>query len=191
MSEDKSENRIPRAIGMKSEGSDSGKPEYEAEKSEDKISKSEGLEATEPDEHFPEDKSAQAKPQTLNLKPQTESMEVHHHGHVHHQKKWKEYLFQFFMLFLAVFCGFLAEYQLEHTIEHQREIKYVRSLIEDLKSDRININAVTTFNLEKIKGLDSLTNLIRSSKITRAEAKRMYDLKFAYTGRFRRAETLS
>jgi hypothetical protein len=37
-------------------------------------------------------------------------MEVHHHGHVHEKKKWKEYLFQFFMLFLAVFCGFLAEY---------------------------------------------------------------------------------
>ena len=36
-------------------------------------------------------------------------MEVHHHGHVHETKKWKEYLFQFLMLFLAVFCGFLAE----------------------------------------------------------------------------------
>ncbi len=27
-------------------------------------------------------------------------MEVHHHGHVHEKKKWKEYLFQFLMLFL-------------------------------------------------------------------------------------------
>jgi hypothetical protein len=33
------------------------------------------------------------------------------------------------MLFLAVFCGFLAEYQLEHIIEHQREKEYARALI--------------------------------------------------------------
>lgn len=62
-------------------------------------------------------------------------MEVHHHGHVHHQKKWKEYIFQFLMLFLAVFCGFLAEYKLEHMIEHQREKQYAQSLYDDLKID--------------------------------------------------------
>lgn len=69
--------------------------------------------------------------------PKPQDMEVHHHGHVHHEKKWKEYVFQFFMLFLAVFCGFLAEYQLEHTIEHQREKQYMSSLLEDLKSDTL------------------------------------------------------
>ena len=90
------------------------------------------------------------------------------------------------MLFLAVFCGFLAEYQLEHTIEHQRERKYVRSPIEDLKSDTSNINAVSVFNAGKITGMDSLTQLIWTTKITKAEAKSMYDLKFAYTGRFRK-----
>ena len=51
---------------------------------------------------------------THNIQQNKEIMEVHHHGHVHEKKKWKEYLFQFLMLFLAVFCGFLAEYQLEH-----------------------------------------------------------------------------
>ncbi len=36
--------------------------------------------------------------QTSNRKQQTsEAMEVHHHGHVHEKKKWKEYLFQFLM----------------------------------------------------------------------------------------------
>ena len=39
------------------------------------------------------------------------------------------------MLFLAVFCGFLAEYKLEHTIEHQRGKKLIKSLIGDLKTD--------------------------------------------------------
>ena len=36
-------------------------------------------------------------------------MEVHHHGHVHADKKWKEYLFQFLMLFLAITLGFFVE----------------------------------------------------------------------------------
>jgi hypothetical protein len=33
-------------------------------------------------------------------------MEVHHHSH--HPKKWKEYISEFLMLFLAVFSGFMA-----------------------------------------------------------------------------------
>ena len=45
------------------------------------------------------------------------------------------------MLFLAVFCGFLAEYQLEHTIEHQREKKYAASMLDDLIKDTIDLSA--------------------------------------------------
>lgn len=44
------------------------------------------------------------------------------------------------MLFLAVFCGFLAENQREHYIEHQREKKFIRSLIFDLKQDTAELN---------------------------------------------------
>ena len=51
---------------------------------------------------------------TINTNPQTETMEVHKHPHhVTHKKKWSEYLLEFLMLFLAVFLGFLAEYQLD------------------------------------------------------------------------------
>jgi len=49
-------------------------------------------------------------------------MEVHAHAHTP-RKKWTNYLWEFLMLFLAVFCGFLAEYQLEHIIENQRQKK--------------------------------------------------------------------
>ncbi len=82
--------------------------------------------------------SPEPKPSTLN--PQPSDMEVHHHGHVHEKKKWKEYVFQFLMLFLAVFCGFLAEYQLEHTIEHQRAQVYAANLSEELKKDTASLN---------------------------------------------------
>jgi hypothetical protein len=35
-------------------------------------------------------------------------MEVHHHAHTA-RKKWTHYFWEFLMLFVAVFCGFLAE----------------------------------------------------------------------------------
>ena len=74
--------------------------------------------------------------QTTNYKPETEDMEVHHHTHASHGKKnWKSYFWEFLMLFLAVFCGFLAEYQLEHKIENDRGKQYTQSFYEDLVSD--------------------------------------------------------
>ena len=61
-------------------------------------------------------------------------MEVHHHSHTE-RKNWKHYFWEFFMLFLAVFCGFLAENQREHYVEHQREKQYMASMLEDLETD--------------------------------------------------------
>src|SRR5687768_10481992 len=52
------------------------------------------------------------------LQPSTSNMEVHHHPHVHHSTKWKSYLYEFLMLFLAVTAGFFVENQREHYIEH-------------------------------------------------------------------------
>ena len=66
-------------------------------------------------------------------------MEVHAHSHTP-RKKWTHYLFEFLMLFLAVFCGFLAENQRDHYVEHQREKQYIRSMIEDLETDSTNTN---------------------------------------------------
>ena len=73
-------------------------------------------------------------------------MEVHQHTHTP-RKKWIHYFWEFLMLFLAVFCGFLAEYQLEHTIENQREKQYMVTMLEDLKSDTSLLNnTVQTWN---------------------------------------------
>ena len=60
------------------------------------------------------------------------------------------------MLFLAVFCGFLAEYQLEHTIEHQREKQYMQSFVYDLESDIATLNLGFPLKDERIKAIDSV-----------------------------------
>lgn len=44
------------------------------------------------------------------------------------------------MLFLAVFCGFLAENQREHMIEHRREKQFMKSLLSDITEDTTELN---------------------------------------------------
>ena len=65
-------------------------------------------------------------------------MEVHSHT-LTPRKKWTHYFWEFLMLFLAVFCGFLAENTREHMVEHKREKKYIRSLIQDIRTDSLQI----------------------------------------------------
>ena len=72
------------------------------------------------------------------------------------------YFWEFLMLFLAVFCGFLAEYQLEHVIENQREEKYVRSLIQNLETDTASLQHYVDLRKEKRMMMDSLTMLLNS-----------------------------
>ncbi len=81
-------------------------------------------------------------------------MEVHAHTHTA-RKKWTHYFWEFLMLFLAVFCGFLAEYQLEHTIEHQRAKKYANNLYYELKKDTARLSALIKMNNRNSSKLDS------------------------------------
>jgi hypothetical protein len=88
-------------------------------------------------------------------------MEVHHHAHSE-RKKWHHYFWEFLMLFLAVFSGFLAEYQLEHKIEKAKEKQFIRSLMNDLKADTLNIAALNEFRFNIQQRSDSLFNLLAS-----------------------------
>jgi hypothetical protein len=69
------------------------------------------------------------------------------------------------MLFLAVFCGFLAEYQLEHKIEKDREKQFIKSFVEDLKIDTAAINKNLLFRKTKGNQIDSLIDLLGEQKI--------------------------
>ncbi len=82
-------------------------------------------------------------------------MEVHHHKPAG-KKNWKNYLFEFFMLFLAVFCGFLAEWQLEQSIERRHEKQFIQSLAEDLKRDAFEIANYIRFNKTVLTYCDSV-----------------------------------
>ncbi|TAL50688.1 MAG: hypothetical protein EPN92_01400 [Chitinophagaceae bacterium] len=82
-------------------------------------------------------------------------MEVHSHTHTP-RKKIIHYFWEFLMLFLAVFTGFLAENQREHYVEGQREKQYIYSITEDLSVDIYMLDSIirTRKNLDKL--MDSL-----------------------------------
>ena len=96
------------------------------------------------------------EPPVLTSQPQIETMEVHKHPHhVMHKKKWNEYLLEFFMLFLAVFLGFLAENQREHLVERRQEKGFVSSLLNDLRLDTGWFNTVNRSASRRILHVDS------------------------------------
>lgn len=86
-------------------------------------------------------------------------MEAHTHTHTPRQK-WTRYFWEFLMLFLAVFCGFLAEYQLEHKIEKNRAKQFMSSMIEDLKADTTAIATLNQHRIDRLQMYDSLINSI-------------------------------
>ena len=119
-------------------------------------------------------------------------MEVHHHSHTS-RKKWTHYFWEFLMLFLAVFCGFLAEYQLEHKIEKDREKVYMQNMLEDLEADIVvyadyaNRNAVIYDLVDTLKELiknpdrkKHISKLTYTARILTAKWKKVAPVKRTY-----------
>ena len=80
------------------------------------------------------------------------------------KKNWKSYLKEFFMLFLAVFCGFLAENYRESLSSQKIEKEYILSLVEDLKTDTANLSFYIAFRKEKSVLMDSLAEMMLSEQ---------------------------
>jgi len=89
-------------------------------------------------------------------------MEAHHPHHVTHKKKWSEYLLEFFMLFLAVFLGFIAENIREHNVDREKEKVYIENVLEDLKADTTIYSNYTKNNEILFESIDTLVQLIKS-----------------------------
>ncbi len=110
-------------------------------------------------------------------------MEVHAHSHTAPasgrtgRKKWTHYFWEFLMLFLAVFCGFLAEYQLEHKIEKDREKVYMQNMLEDLKSDTAIYSNFAINNAALYSLVDTLVALVKSPE------RKKHISKLTYTAR--------
>jgi hypothetical protein len=102
-------------------------------------------------------------------------MEVHKHPHhVLHKKNLGEYFLEFFMLFLAVFLGFVAENIREHKVEKNREHEYIESLTADLRDDVHNLDSMMEFEQAGVSQLDTLTNLLDHPEIAKQNGDELY-----------------
>jgi len=107
-------------------------------------------------------------------------MEVHAHAHTA-RKKWTHYLWEFLMLFLAVFCGFLAENFREEQVEHHREKQYMYSMLQDLRVDITEIDSNLLLGLQVAIALDSVIYILNEEDPVK-NVKRLYE-KFPIAGR--------
>jgi hypothetical protein len=90
-------------------------------------------------------------------------METHaHHLHKAPGKKGWHYFFEFFMLFLAVFCGFLAENIREDQVEKERANVYMKNMLDDLRSDTITYGKYIRDTREFLTKIDSMLILMGS-----------------------------
>jgi len=92
-------------------------------------------------------------------------MEVHSHSHTP-RKRWTHYLWEFLMLFLAVFAGFLAENQREHIVEKKRAHQFLESMLVDVRTNIKNLDSLIVEDDIYIKNYDSLMNWLLQDSAT-------------------------
>jgi hypothetical protein len=88
-------------------------------------------------------------------------METHAHElHKAPGKNFWHYIFEFFMLFLAVSAGFFVENFRDHLLDRKHEKEYMQSLLNDLNTDITNIDSVIFHDTETKQQCDSLFMLL-------------------------------
>src|SRR5579863_550307 len=94
------------------------------------------------------------------------NMEVHHHPNVE-KKNFKEYFFEFIMIFLAVTMGFFAENIREHFVNKEKENQYIKSFYEDLSNDERNLPyLIESIRYSQLIPGDSLPVLLSNASTT-------------------------
>jgi hypothetical protein len=106
-------------------------------------------------------------------------MEVHAHSHTP-RKKWTHYFWEFLMLFLAVFCGFLAENIREHNVEQQRARQLAKNLYKEIYADSIAVQQKIAIRNKKEEECAYFISYVKDSSLTDLSA-RFYP---AYTWAF-------
>ena len=116
-------------------------------------------------------------------------MEVHPPHLKHKKKHFNEYLFEFIMIFFAVFLGFIAE-NFRVTLENKKKEKeYIHSLVEDIKSDTTQLTAIIDQLSRRDQGIDSLLVILKDP-VTITNSNKVFKLRknlgfrdFIYTDR--------
>lgn len=117
----------------------------------------------------PLDKSANARSENIS-----DNQERHHHTDLQHRKTWREYILEFFMIFLAVTLGFVAENFREYLGERAKERDYIEGLIRNLKDDTTSLKHVIESDRKQLNGLDSMLMLAHANMSIDSNRKSFY-----------------
>jgi hypothetical protein len=100
-------------------------------------------------------------------KLQTETMEIHHHPDLHHEKKnWKEYFLEFLMIFLAVTMGFIAETIRENISESGKAKELARSLYLEVYADSVTMQDRLMMRMHKEDQMEYFRKYVSDSSLT-------------------------
>jgi len=101
-------------------------------------------------------------------------MEVHIKPKENKEFKIKLFLYEFFIIFLAVSLSFFVENIREKYIDHHKEIQYINSLANDIKIDTLELSNIILRNKEQFKGIDTLLKKLEDPKPTKRTANYIY-----------------
>ena len=111
-------------------------------------------------------------------------METHaHHLHKAPGNGFRHYFFEFFMLFLAVFCGFLVENFREHKIESDRAGELAKNFYEELKIDSVTAVLKVNNRIRQENSLKYLMKYFKDSSLTNVS--KQFAINFEYGINFR------
>lgn len=111
-------------------------------------------------------------------------METHaHHLHKAPGNSFRHYFFEFFMLFLAVFCGFLVENFREHKIESDRAGELAKNFYDELKIDSATAVIKVNNRIRQENSLKYLMKYFKDSSLT--DVSKLFAINFEYGINFR------
>lgn len=95
----------------------------------------------------------------------------------------KRYVFEFIMLFLAVFLGFLAENARENVAEKQHAIELAKSFYEELRSDSISAAVKVQGRVRKEQAIEYMIAFFKDSSLTSSSKQLSVNFIWAITAR--------
>ena len=100
-------------------------------------------------------------------------MEVHHHPKVE-KKTFREYFFEFIMIFLAVTMGFFAETIRENITEHRRAQEFAESMLRDLQEDTVQLTSYRDYFDFAASATDTLQQIVANTEPANIPSGKLY-----------------
>lgn len=122
--------------------------------------------------------------QTKDVKNESkkEEMEVHVKPKENNDVKFKMFLYEFFIIFLAVSVSFFVENIRERYIEHHKEVQYIQSLANDLKIDTLEMSKTIKKNIDQAKGIYTFLKKLENQDSSKKEINYIYYYSIVYLG---------